>query len=1054
MANTTSLIGLAILGASLAACSPPAEGLLPAAPARTTVKMDFFAKPLPEIALPNDIATRYDASSPTGRRINASMVAPTAFERRTRQLLDQLDGWGVMQPIIVPFTGPIDVQSVRKRHDDADYDLSDDAIYLVNIDRASPRFGQAQHLDVGNGNYPVVLEKRGLYYKNGVLDPGEDVNGNGKLDPGEDLDGDGKLDPPEDTDADGILDQPNYLPGLQPADDDLAGRTDALMYFYERSTSSLIARPLVPLDDRTRYAVVVTRRILDTAGDPVGSPYPYINHTAQNEALEPLLEVLPEGLGGGDIAFAFSFTTQTIKADWQAVRDGLYGQGTQAHLAEEFPAEIASLEPMRDSVIFPDMNMPHLMYGEVWRPALAEISAQLLGEGEGELLNVILEGTGYVDYYVVGTYESPQLFPREGADGQLLGLNDQVWPQDLSQRAATARTETIYFSLSVPRKEVSVRGEGKPAPLVILGHGYTGNRFDVMQLSSYFARHGIAVIGIDGPSHGIGISTGEKTLATALMAGHGIGNAGTALLNDRAFDQNFDGAKDSGADFWTSYLFHTRDMVRQYALDTMQLARIVRSFDGTLRWKHDVNGDGTPELAGDFDADGAVDIGLDSPLFAFGGSLGGIMSMILGAVEPAIEAIAAVSGGGGYGDMGPRSTQGGVYQAFILRAMGPLVVGTLDTDSDELLIETIVTDLNSDATFTLATVPNVKAWDTMVVDNLSNGVRRCGFINAQGTVRVSMEADRGDGVEITLYRGPQVLPSKDCVLRAGVEPYATIKSFEETLFYQGDSYEAGAPLVTLMQGLGMRRGHPDFRRLGGLGHLVLDPADPAVLARHLLRDPLSYRGGAETTGAHSLIITTMGDTSVPVSGGIVVGRASGLINYLEVDDRYQVPPNQVLIDTFTTEGVHNLKRFTNSAGEGVHLDVENFSGGDDMYGKEVPRFNPAMRFGFDTTDPLGGQSAAIFPYNVPTGQHGFDFPGGMTDKARKACAEACTETEGDNPCGCTTLQTFDIGFFMMNMVGRYFTSGGMKLSADLCQSRNDCPELPDAPAARDPASLD
>src|SRR5437016_6039722 len=62
------------------------EGIADSKPAATTVKMDFFHKPLPEIAMPNDIATVVDSSSATGRRINASMVAPTGFERRTREL--------------------------------------------------------------------------------------------------------------------------------------------------------------------------------------------------------------------------------------------------------------------------------------------------------------------------------------------------------------------------------------------------------------------------------------------------------------------------------------------------------------------------------------------------------------------------------------------------------------------------------------------------------------------------------------------------------------------------------------------------------------------------------------------------------------------------------------------------------------------------------------------------------------------------------------------------------------------------------------------------------
>ena len=108
----------------------------------------------------------------------------------------------------------------------------------------------------------------------GILDPGEDLNGNGVLDPGEDLNENGLLDPPEDTDADGVLDKPNYLPGMNPARDDLPGRADALMYFYERESHTLIAQPLEPLRERTTYAVVVTRRLLDADGEPVGSPIP------------------------------------------------------------------------------------------------------------------------------------------------------------------------------------------------------------------------------------------------------------------------------------------------------------------------------------------------------------------------------------------------------------------------------------------------------------------------------------------------------------------------------------------------------------------------------------------------------------------------------------------------------------------------------------------------------------------------------------------------------------------------------------------------------------
>ncbi len=150
---------LALIGMGLSARADKPEGLMPSPEADVTVKMDFFHRPLPEIPLPNDIATVADPSSPTGRRINASMVAPTGFERKSRELIDTLDGWSVFQPITIPFSGQLDVQSILDGHRDTNFDFSNDVIYLVNIDESSKDYGELIHLDVGNGNYPLVLER-------------------------------------------------------------------------------------------------------------------------------------------------------------------------------------------------------------------------------------------------------------------------------------------------------------------------------------------------------------------------------------------------------------------------------------------------------------------------------------------------------------------------------------------------------------------------------------------------------------------------------------------------------------------------------------------------------------------------------------------------------------------------------------------------------------------------------------------------------------------------------------------------------------------------------
>lgn len=1071
------LLGLLALGGCL---GDEPEGLWPAPSATTTVKFDFLHKPLPEIPLPNDIATRYDSQSATGRRINASLVATTRFESQTRKLIDQLDGWGIFQTITIPFSGPLDIASILAGHDDPTYDPKDDVIYLINVDPASPEFGALQPLDVGNGNYPVVLESLDKYWKNDPRgstlsllfeETDEDTNQNGKLDPG------------EDTDADGVLDRPNYLPWAFPSKTDLAGRADALMTFYERQTNTLLVRPMTPLRERTTYAVVVTRRILDAAGKPVGSPFAYINHTAQNAALAHLPAVLPSGLKLEDVAFAFSFTTQSVQSHMRAVRDGLYGHGVQAQLGTAFPAQVKSLEILRNKNFakFANSKIPTILPSEYFVDAFKDIATGFLGMKENtENYKIAYESQKYVDFHVVGSFSAPQLFQRRDAKGDLLPLNQQSWPPDLDRVAATARDETVYFWMTVPRKEVSVRKDGKPAPLVIVGHGYGGNRTDILGLGGLMAKHGMAAIAIDCPSHGLGLSASEKALGEVIVKQYGLEPFLKAVLTDRAFDQNGDGTADSGADFWSAYVFHTRDMVRQSALDYMQLVRVLRSFDGTRTWTHDVNGDGKPELAGDFDADGVVDVGGSAHITMTGGSLGGIMSMTVGGAEPEVTTVAPVAGGAGLGDVGIRSRQGGVPEAFILRVMGPLVVGTLDSKSTtgEMSLEFILPDLNHARTLAFAQVKGVKTGDTLVVHNLSNKERACGVVATDGTVRAGIAADnpvatssssqtwscyrakgtaketyyRGDSLRVELYSGP-VVEGTGCTLKSGVSPYATVDTFEKDLTFQDLTCDQKKPLIAPTEGLGLRRADPEFRRFTSFASFIIEPGDPvAYLPGMLLSPPI--HAGATAKGTHALIITTLGDMNVPASSGVTAGRAAGIIDYRTVDPRYGVPPNQKLVTTYTAEAVNTLKRFKDSkTGEGVHLDVDNFSQGTDMWGTRIPRLSSPMRLGMTRSDGQGGISAAIFPLSNPTGTHGFDMPGEMTDAARKACASSCTLTTGTDPCGCTTLQTFDIGNFMFNMIGRYFASDGKSLNADLCNSRDDCSDKQAAPKARELSTL-
>ena len=1047
-------IGTLCLGLLLTGClgSEP-EGLAPAMTAATTVKMDFYHRPLPEIPLPNDIATRYDPGSATGRRINASMLADTRFESRLRQLIDQLDGWGVFQPITIPFTGPLDVESILKGHRDLDYDTANDVVYLINVDRDSTEFGKIHHLDLGNGNYPVVLEKRDNYWKNDQRastmsllfeEVDEDKNGNGRLDPG------------EDTDADGVLDTPNYLPGKTPADDDLAARADALMTFYEKETNTLILRLMTPLRERTTYAVVVTRRLKDAQGGPVGSPFPYINHVSQNDALSALPELLPKGTSMEDVAFAFSYTTQSIQSHMIAVRDGLYGHGIQAHLGQNFPAEVASLEPLKDTTFkdFKNSKNPYALFTEQFLPAYDLIAQQLLNRKQGtEFYDWALDAQHFVDFHAIGSFKSPQLFMRTDKDGRPLGLNDQSWPADLDRSVAPAREETVYFWLVVPRKEISARGKGKPAPVVVLSHGYTSNRFEALAFGAYLARFGLATLAIDCVSHGLGLSKSEELLAKALTGAYGLQPFLEAALKDRAADLNGDGAKNSGGDFWTAYAFHTRDVVRQSALDYMQLIRVFRAFDGSKTWTVDTNGDGKNDIAGDFDGDGVVDVG--GPAGAFhmtGGSLGGIMSLFVGGIEPAITSIAPIAGAAGLGEVAVRSRQGGVPEPVFLRVMGPLFVGTWDKESGTTKIETIVVDTNDRQELHIADVSGVRAGDTVVVQDMDNKELGCSYVTSEGAFRVHLAADLHDRVRLLFYSG-DALAGKDCKRRSGVQPRVAVNTFHHEVVFQAETYESGSPLLALAEGLGLHRANPELRRLIGWKQMILDPGDPISYARNYQLEPITYDGTGEKTGTHTLMVPTIGDMNVPMNTGVAAARASGLLDYLVPDSRYGKSPNQVLIDTFAMEATDTTNRFTDSSGRGVHMDVDNFSEGKDRFGAEVPRLDPPLRVGLGQKDRLGGASAMVLPISSPQGTHGFDFPGEMTDAARKDCKNACTDNTGPDPCGCNAMKPFDIGFFMFNLLGNYFISDGKQIKIEDCYGYDTCPDKLPVPALRDKATL-
>ena len=91
---------------------------------------------------------------------------------------------------------------------------------------------------------------------------------------------------------------------------------DNLLTYYERETNTLILRPIWPLEQQCRYAVVLTNRLKGEKGKPVVSPFALKHHRDQAKALSVLPKLMSKyEIKASDIQFAWVFTTGSMTKD-------------------------------------------------------------------------------------------------------------------------------------------------------------------------------------------------------------------------------------------------------------------------------------------------------------------------------------------------------------------------------------------------------------------------------------------------------------------------------------------------------------------------------------------------------------------------------------------------------------------------------------------------------------------------------------------------------------------------------------------------------------------
>jgi len=951
------------------------------------VDFDLDHKPLPEIPFPNDLATRADPTAATGLRVNASMIAPTQLETNVRRKIDQIDGFGTMQPIAVSFDTPLDIGNLLARQRD-NLDFSDDSVYVFAIDPDSPVYGEPVLMDIGRGNYPLTLQDYDQYFRadarsmatNVLFDTvEEDLNDNGVLDPG------------EDTDDDGVLDHPNVWP---PGADPFVG----LMTFYESETNTLLLKPVVPLREQTTYAVVLTDRLVGRDGQPVRSPFEYVHHLKQREQLERLGDVFDSWPGSSlseqNVAFAWTFTTQTVSADLVAIREGLYGIGPLGWLAEEFDVDV---EPYQATNPDHEDNYPpyYALPAQNLLGVLEAIGPNLLGE-DMQMVEPILDSFDSVDYFFTGSFESPDFMRTDLEDGlNPENMHSENFAIDLRAGTAEYKRSKLYFIGAIPK--ITERNK-PPFPVVIYCHSYSSMRGEAIGFAGFMAKYGIASIGIDAWGHGIPVDQVIEDIIMSAALGWGFEPFAEILLEGRARDLTGDGVMNSGGDYWTAYGFHIRDAVRQTVADHFQFVRVLRSFDGQRTWDLDQDGDGQDDLAGDFNNDGVVDLGgPDVKYFAWGQSGGGIHSGLVSPLEPHIIAAAPTVGGGGLSDVGVRTGLGNVRNASMLRSMGPLIVG--DSHEGALRVEMIAPLATDDRRLVVGHIPGVQVGDRVIVENIDKGeVYEAGVRNGL-KFRVSMETDAGDRFLVIAKN------------QAGQEIGRLEKWEEDAWYYKTEvttelpTFYVGDDLVSPTEGFGIARCTPALRRMLSLFQMILEPADPASYAPNYFLRPLDIRPEGPTI-TNILEVTSLGDQDVPIHTQATLGRSAGLIPYLEEDSRYGMTPNDWLISKFVYEGLAHRGRFE---GNDILFDPDDLDEGADGFDGPSPTVAQRLRLKIPTAT---GVSGIRFAHMTPTGMHGI-FPA------------------GDAPL-------FDIFTFMAYQVSHFFASEGTEILDDRCMEDGSC----------------
>jgi hypothetical protein len=423
---------------------------------------------------------------------------------------------------------------------------------------------------------------------------------------------------------------------------------------WDPSAFALYARPDSVLEPETRYGLVVTRELRDSAGRPVepsaafaavlrgGSGPPLgAEHRAAFGILRRALE--RRGIRMDRVAVASIFTTGSVSAFLEQAREALDRRppppalmtapesGGRAWFARGLLSRLV-LRRQIGATSVPGVAPPPKPSGppEGFRDDALPLDA---------LPRDVVGGVG------IGWYWSPWYLTPE---------RRIIEPATLAPQRAASVDRAVPFVIVTPA--------GRPPPdgwpLAVFGHGYGGEMLSsALLIAGGLARHGIATVAISVVGHGGGPES-------QLLVGQTDGRSLVIRVPGRGVDLDGDGrieATEGLAPLPGGPLaaLGLRDGLRQQVVDLMALVRAVGH-------GLDVDGDGIPDT-------GQASVGY------VGHSLGGIYGTLFLAVEPQVRVGALVVPGGPISEVARLSP---VFRPRVREALGRRMPPLLNVDGD------------------------------------------------------------------------------------------------------------------------------------------------------------------------------------------------------------------------------------------------------------------------------------------------------------------------------------------------------------------------------------